>query len=227
MGKSNSGREFNTAGVSGASSAAPDDEKLNPNSVYGKPLSGTGIPAPVRKCVEYFRRADHIQTEGIFRVPGSSNAVMRIRNKYLVDSVTEYEIPDDENPTVVASALKAFLFELPEPLISREQWYPLMEITDSRDFALEDAVNLFLSLPPQSVAILRYVFDFLADVAQYSLENKMSPANLGMVFGIVLLQPPDNNIANVGSSMPKEVCTFIVDNFDDIVEAIEQEVSNE
>ncbi len=56
------------------------DEKINPLSLYGKPLDRclavdkNPIPAPIRKCIEYFRRDDNIKSEGIFRVPGSSNA---------------------------------------------------------------------------------------------------------------------------------------------------------
>lgn len=56
------------------------DEKLDPLSLYGKPIEecfivdDNPIPGPIRKCIEFFRRADHIKFEGIFRVPGSSNA---------------------------------------------------------------------------------------------------------------------------------------------------------
>ena len=198
----------------------PADEKLNPSSVYGKPLAMNEmpIPGPVRKCVEYFRRADHIKYEGIFRVPGSSNAVMRIRNKFLVADSADYNIPDDENPTVVASALKTFLFELPEPLIPVSLWYKLLEITDNRDFELADAHDLLDEIPDEHYELLRYIFEFLADVAEYAQDNKMTPPNLGMVFGIVLLQPPDQNVSNVGSSMPKEVCTFFVEHVDEIFE---------
>lgn len=40
-----------------------------------------------------------------------------------------------------------------------------------------------------------------------------------MVFGIVLFRPPeDDNMSNVGSSMPKEVCTFFVERVVDIFE---------
>lgn len=200
------------------SSDEPVDEKLDPSSVYGKPLAlnELPIPGPVRKCVEFFRRENHIKYEGIFRVPGSSNAVMRIRNKFLVAGRTDYVIPDDENPTVVASALKTFLFELPEPLIPRDHWYSLLEITDDRDFELGDAHALLDKLPEENVEVLRYLFDFLAEVAEHHDDNKMSPANLGMVFGIVLIQPPDQNVSNVGSSMPKEICTFFVEHVDEI-----------
>jgi hypothetical protein len=194
------------------------DEKLNPSSVFGKPLSAnsTPIPGPVRKCVEFFRRNGNIKCEGIFRVPGSSNAVMRIRNRFLASQPAGTDIPDDTNPTVVASALKAFLFELPEPLIPAEHWYALMEVTDDRNFSLADAENLIDAVPSENAAVLHFLFDFLAEVSEYASENKMNPANLGMVFGIVLIRPPDNNVSNVGSSMPKEVCTFFVEHVDEI-----------
>ena len=196
------------------------DEKLHPSSVFGKPLemNSLPIPEPVTKCIEFFRRDDNIKYEGIFRVPGSSNAVMRIKNKFLVGSRSDFDIPDSENPTVVASALKTFLFELPDPLIPSDNWYELMEITDNRDFHLEDAKELVASLPPDNAEILKYLFGFLAEVAEYSALNKMSPPNLGMVFGIILIRPPDDddNMSNVGSSMPKEICTFFIENVDEI-----------
>ncbi len=81
------------------------------------------------------------------------------------------------------------------------------------------------------------VFSFLTFFIEFASDNKMTPANLGMVFGIVLIKPPgiffffffslfwrfvlfilcpDSNVSNVGSSMPKEICTFFVENVDDI-----------
>lgn len=216
---SSSGPSSNMSSPKDTSPISDDmqDEKLNAHSVFGKPLSAneTPIPGPVRKCVEFFRRNGNIKYEGIFRVPGSSNAVMRIRNRFLVGGNGQ-NIPDDTNPTVVASALKTFLFELPEPLFPDEHWYALMEITDSRDFGLTDAHNLIDALPSENGAVLHYLFDFLAEVSEYASDNKMTPANLGMVFGIVLIRPPDNNVSNVGSSMPKEVCTFFVEHVDEI-----------
>ncbi len=83
-------------------------------------------------------------------------------------------------------------------------------------FSIDDAVELAESLPEEHAPILYYLLDFLAEVAQHSSSNKMSPANLGMVFGIVLIQPPDNSVTNVGSSMPKEVLTFLIEHVDEV-----------
>jgi hypothetical protein len=52
--------------------------------------------------------------------------------------------------------------------------------------------------------------------AQHSAKNKMSAQNLGMVFGIVLIKPPADDQSAVGSSMPKEVCTYLIEHVDDI-----------
>lgn len=149
--------------------------------------------------------------------------MVRIKNRFLVGKECTYDIPDDENPTVVASALKTYLFELPVPLIPSTLWYSLVTITDDRNFSLDDALDLVAKLPSDHVPILYYVLDFLAEVAEHQKLNKMSPANLGMVFGVVLLQPPDNNLTNIGSSMPKEVCTFLVENVNDIFEDASEE----
>jgi hypothetical protein len=112
---------------------------------------------------------------------------MRIKNKYLVGHECTYDIPDDENPTVVASALKTYLFEMPVPLIPSTMWYKLIAITDDRNFwlgasysnsplrlfvtiffffSLADALELVSSLPSDHTPILFYVLDFLAEVAQ-------------------------------------------------------------
>lgn len=54
-----------------------------------------------------------------------------------------------------------------------------MEITDRRDFDIADAKELIIGLPPANAEIIRYLFEFLAEVAVYSPQNKMSPPNLG------------------------------------------------
>lgn len=211
----------------------PPDETVHPMSQFGKSLADCAlsdpsetVPGPIRKCVEFFRRGDHICFEGIFRVPGSSSAVVRLKNKYQLGKPCTYNIPDDENPTVVASALKTFLFELPEPLIPTSMWYDLIAITDEREFGIEDALMLVDKLPSENAEILFYLLDFLSNVAAHAQQNKMFASNLGMVFGIVLIKPPDNNLSNVGSSMPKEVVSFLVEHYSELFEEEDEIAKN-
>lgn len=49
------------------------------------------------------------------------------------------------------------------------------------------------ALPEQNRHNLRYLIKFLAKVSTFSDHNRMTPANLGIVFGPNLLKPDSNS----------------------------------
>lgn len=61
---------------------------------------------------------DHVEEEGLFRIPGSTSKVKKL--KYIFDAGI---VPDDideftSDPHAVAGTLKCYLRELPEPLLT-------------------------------------------------------------------------------------------------------------
>lgn len=98
----------------------------------------------------------------------------------------------------VASLLKSYLRELPEPLIPYSVYEDVMRVvTREREEEGEevavghlcDIMTQTQSVPIHSYNTMQYVSRFLAVVAQHSDINKMTSANLATVFVQGFLQP--------------------------------------
>lgn len=93
----------------------------------------------------------------------------------------------DAQPLDVASLLKQFLRELPEPLLTLSLHDVFISCVQNGK-AVDEAVLLScLLLPPYNLATLRYVALFLARVAAASDANRMNAANLAVCLAPNLL----------------------------------------
>ncbi|KAH0631535.1 hypothetical protein JD844_005902 [Phrynosoma platyrhinos] len=88
-------------------------------------------------------------------------------------------------PCDIATLVKQFLRALPEPLIPARLQGPLCQIQRQED-SEENRSSLMLLvtslLPQRSVDLLRYLFNFLQDVAARCAQNKMDLSNLAVIF---------------------------------------------
>ncbi|KAH7913444.1 hypothetical protein BJ138DRAFT_1002253 [Hygrophoropsis aurantiaca] len=97
--------------------SAVQDESMSsePSAV----LEARLLPALVVRCAQHIRTWG-IQELGLFRVSGRSSHVARLRAEF--DTGADYDIaqcnPGDLDPHAVASIFKAYLRELPEPILT-------------------------------------------------------------------------------------------------------------
>uniref|UniRef100_A0ACB8FS88 Uncharacterized protein n=1 Tax=Sphaerodactylus townsendi TaxID=933632 RepID=A0ACB8FS88_9SAUR len=86
-------------------------------------------------------------------------------------------------PCDVATLVKQFLRDLPEPLVPAELQGPLCKV-QQRPEEDRGALSILLTclLPGTSAGTLRYFFSFLQDVAARCAQNKMDLSNLAVVF---------------------------------------------
>jgi hypothetical protein len=168
-----------------------DDEKLLAYS----PLP-TQVPLILSRSIKFLEEHG-LHTVGLFRVPGSQKRIRQLR--YEFDSGRDVCFSDDLNPTDVAGLLKAFLRDLPEPLLTKELYSPFIatrriEDTKMRLFAL----NLLCALlPPANRDTLAELLQFLQMVSAHAncmcasddvtseegCGNKMDDRNLATVIG--------------------------------------------
>ncbi|KAF8513121.1 hypothetical protein BU17DRAFT_95615 [Hysterangium stoloniferum] len=84
------------------------------------PLSGRMIPALVYRCVQHLHRWG-LEEEGLFRISGRSSHITRLKTQF--DAGADYNIidcsPSELDPHAVASVFKAYLRELPEPILTK------------------------------------------------------------------------------------------------------------
>ncbi|XP_026177636.1 rho GTPase-activating protein 25 [Mastacembelus armatus] len=162
------------------------------------------VPILVQKCVEFIKEHG-LNEEGIFRLPGQDNAVKQFRDAF--DAGERPSFPSDTDVHTVASLLKLYLRELPEPVVPWTQYQDFLECTNLLDSSssegwgkLEKQIAL---LPTVNYNLLSYVCRFLFEVQQHSQVNKMNVENLATVMGINLLKPQIEDPITVMKATPQ------------------------
>ncbi|RVE68634.1 hypothetical protein OJAV_G00093760 [Oryzias javanicus] len=157
---------------------------------YEKRFGPNTVPILVQKCVEFIKQHG-LDEEGIFRLPGQDNAVKQFRDAF--DAGERPSFPSDTDVHTVASLLKLYLRELPEPVVPWTQYQDFLDCTNMLDSnskegweRLEKQIAL---LPRLNYNLLGYVCQFLFEVQLHSSVNKMNVENLATVMGINLLKP--------------------------------------
>jgi len=120
----------------------------------------------------------------------------------------------------VASLLKSYLCDLPQPIIPVEHYDRVMHIvTRERPVdsaaaisALSDAIQ---QLPRTNYNLLQYLCGFLHDVAQCSEVNQMTASNLAMVFSPCIIKPEvDDPALLAGTAMNRTTAVQdMIENF--------------
>ncbi|TKS77974.1 Rho GTPase-activating protein 25 [Collichthys lucidus] len=162
------------------------------------------VPILVQKCVEFIKEHG-LDEEGIFRLPGQDNAVKQFRDAF--DAGERPSFPSDTDVHTVASLLKLYLRELPEPVVPWTQYQDFLDCTNLLDNGttegwekLEKQVAL---LPKTNYNLLSYVCRFLFEVQLHSKVNKMNVENLATVMGINLLKPQIEDPITVMKATPQ------------------------
>uniref|UniRef100_A0A8D2ZGY9 Rho GTPase-activating protein 44 n=1 Tax=Scophthalmus maximus TaxID=52904 RepID=A0A8D2ZGY9_SCOMX len=149
-------------------------------------ISGREIAFPIEACVTMLLECG-MQEEGLFRVAPSASKLKKLKASLDcgVMDVQEYSC----DPHAIAGALKSYLRELPEPLMTTElydEWIQASNIQDM-DKRLQALMAACEKLPTDNLNNFRYLIKFLAKLSEYQDANKMSPGNMAIVLGPNLL----------------------------------------
>eukprot|EP00066_Takifugu_rubripes_P021157 XP_011610423.1 PREDICTED: rho GTPase-activating protein 11B [Takifugu rubripes] len=127
-------------------------------------------------------------TVGLFRKPGSLPRIKTVRTKLNNgETCLSTALPYD-----VATLIKQFCRELPEPLFPTELHTALLKAQALPNAKDKTSALQLLSclLPARNSSCLHYLFNFLSRVSQRCAENLMTSSNLATVFAPCLLPPP-------------------------------------
>uniref|UniRef100_A0A7N6BCV4 Rho GTPase activating protein 45b n=1 Tax=Anabas testudineus TaxID=64144 RepID=A0A7N6BCV4_ANATE len=162
-----------------------------------------GIPFIITKCIsEIERRA--LKMKGIYRVNGVKTRVEKLCQAF--ENGKELVELSQCSPHDISNVLKLYLRQLPEPIMPFHLYNSLMGLAkeslqgDGDALAGEAESNKILvlvdklkerlkELPKANLATLRYIVRHLRKIAELEEDNKMSPSNLGIVFGPSLMRP--------------------------------------
>uniref|UniRef100_A0A8B9MYF7 Rho GTPase-activating protein 44 n=1 Tax=Accipiter nisus TaxID=211598 RepID=A0A8B9MYF7_9AVES len=182
---------------------------------FGKPLeehlavSGREIAFPVEACVTMLLECG-MQEEGLFRVAPSASKLKKLKAALdcCVVDVQEYSA----DPHAIAGALKSYLRELPEPLMTfelYEEWIQASNIPE-QEKRLQALWNACEKLPKANYNNIRYLIKFLAKLTEYQDTNKMTPSNVAIVLGPNLLWPQaDGNMTEMMTTVSLQIVGII------------------
>uniref|UniRef100_A0A7N6F7I3 Rho GTPase-activating protein 17 n=1 Tax=Anabas testudineus TaxID=64144 RepID=A0A7N6F7I3_ANATE len=171
--------------------------KRQQDSCTEKPAFGTAleehlkrsnreIALPMEACVMMLLETG-MKEEGLFRIAAGASKLKKL--KAALDCSTSQLEEFYSDPHAVAGALKSYLRELPEPLMTfslYDEWIQASNVSDP-DKRLQALWVTCDHLPKAHKANLRYLVKFLAKLAQDSDVNKMTPSNIAIVLGPNLL----------------------------------------
>ncbi|XP_030645589.1 GEM-interacting protein [Chanos chanos] len=160
------------------------------------------VPFIVQLCTaEIENRA--LTVQGVYRVSGSKPRILRLCQAFEIQK-DQVEL-SDLSPHDITSVLKHFFKELPEPLFTFDLYTDfigvgkdIQRLSEKEHAAdtpgiVENIVvklrELMERLPRCNYVALRHMISHLHRVAEHYEENKMSPGNLGIVFGPTFLRP--------------------------------------
>ncbi|XP_017349132.1 rho GTPase-activating protein 17b isoform X5 [Ictalurus punctatus] len=148
--------------------------------------SNREIALPIEACVMMLLETG-MKEEGLFRIAAGASKLKKL--KAALDCSTSQLEEFYSDPHAVAGALKSYLRELPEPLMTfqhYDDWIQASNVSDP-DKRLQALWVTCDNLPKANKANLKYLVKFLAKLAQESEVNKMTPSNIAIVLGPNLL----------------------------------------
>ncbi|XP_077355765.1 rho GTPase-activating protein 36 isoform X2 [Festucalex cinctus] len=175
----------------GGSSEGRSQSRLSLNPVYPQ------VPRVLERCCGHIE-AHGLQTVGIFRVGSSKKRVRQLREDF--DAGVDVQLDEEHSVHDVAALLKEFLRDMPDPLLTRELYPAFLHANFLRGAEqLQYLQHLLYLLPPCNCDTLLRLLTCLHTVHSFAQDsvgtddeeipgNKMTAANLAVIFGPNLLQ---------------------------------------
>ncbi|MDP2435084.1 MAG: SH3 domain-containing protein [archaeon] len=177
------------------------------------------IPIVLDQCITYLRRCG-MKTAGIFRVSPNNAELQKLKKQYkspvsLVDFAQHVS-----SPHTVAGLLKLWFYSLPEPLIPFnlfDAFIQLFRNPPEKKHLLQHSKVMIQTLSTTRLDIFRFLFEFLFELQKSSDVNKMTPNNLGIVFGPNLIRPKEQSQTAMLDRTNVEIVEFLVEEFPSII----------
>ncbi|XP_076990555.1 rho GTPase-activating protein 25 isoform X2 [Tamandua tetradactyla] len=199
--------------VAGTPSGAVFGQRLDETVAYEQKFGSHLVPILVEKCAEFIREHG-LHEEGIFRLPGQDNLVKQLRDAF--DAGERPSFDRDTDVHTVASLLKLYLRDLPEPVVPWSQYEgfllcgQLMSADETK--AQQELMKQLSTLPRDNYSLLSYICRFLHEIQLNCAVNKMSVDNLATVIGVNLIRSKVEDPAVImrGTPQIQRVMTMMI-----------------
>uniref|UniRef100_A0A3B3T812 Rho GTPase activating protein 22 n=1 Tax=Paramormyrops kingsleyae TaxID=1676925 RepID=A0A3B3T812_9TELE len=188
-------------------------QRLEDTVQYERKFGQRPAPLLVEQCVDFIRDRG-LDEEGLFRMPGQANLVKELQDAFDCGDKPLFDSNTDVH--TVASLLKLYLRELPEPVIPYSKYEDFLTcaqlLAKEREEGIQELGKQVKTLPVANYNLLKYICRFLHEVQSHSNENKMSVQNLATVFGPNILRPKVEDPVTImeGTSLVQQLMTVLI-----------------
>eukprot|EP01118_Nematostelium_gracile_P016840 TRINITY_DN7062_c0_g1_i2.p1 TRINITY_DN7062_c0_g1~~TRINITY_DN7062_c0_g1_i2.p1 ORF type:complete len:469 (+),score=105.61 TRINITY_DN7062_c0_g1_i2:52-1458(+) len=206
------------------------------SQVFGRSLSevlagGGTVPNIIVRCVSWVR-ANALDDKGILRLSPDQETVNNFAREFNSGIKFDFDQMKDIDSQTVCGILKKYLRDLP-PLLTEQAYTCFLAVHGmvetvgrvksayfSEEMYLKKISDIFTMIPESNIHMLKYLLDFLADVAEHSDKNGMTIKNIGIVMGPILLRTdekftdPQTMIADL--NVINSICEYLILNKDDL-----------
>ncbi|XP_038599886.1 rho GTPase-activating protein 22 [Tachyglossus aculeatus] len=207
--------------------------KLVPQGIFGQRLEDTVqyeskyghrlAPLLVEQCVDFIRERG-LAEEGLFRMPGQANLVKDLQDSFDCGEKPLFDSSTDVH--TVASLLKLYLRELPEPVVPFARYEDFLScaqlLSKDEGEGMQELTKQVKNLPQANYNLLKYICKFLDEVQSHSSVNKMSVQNLATVFGPNILRPKMEDPVTImeGTSLVQQLMTVLISQHSQLFTAV-------
>ncbi|XP_016150391.1 rho GTPase-activating protein 22-like [Sinocyclocheilus grahami] len=203
-------------------------QRLEDTVQYERKFGPRLAPLLVEQCVDFIREQG-LDEEGLFRMPGQANLVKELQEAFDCGDKPQFDSNTDVH--TVASLLKLYLRELPEPVVPFCKYEDFLAcaqlLAKDEEEGIQELGKLVTTLPAANYNLLKYICKFLDEVQSHSNENKMGVLNLATVFGPNILRPKMEDPVAImeGTSLVQHLMTLLISKHDRLYTEKDSETS--
>ena len=191
---------------------------------FGTPLeehlrvTNRKISVVLDECVTYLRTYNFLDTEGLLRKTGGTAKTKHLKSSLDAGVGTcAYFSTHQADPHTIASLLKMYLRELPEPLLTYDffdEWMDAAQV-DKPAERQQALFNVLDQLPPANFSNFRFLVEFLSELKTFSEQNKMSASNIAIVVAPNILWPAggESGANATHTSLASRIVESFIENF--------------
>lgn len=182
-----------------------DPERNNTSTLIDQPTFGVSIedviqfagidnvPLVVKRCIEIIETFG-LDIEGIYRTSPNLATVQTLKKK-IDEKFTNYLLVGnnidpsnilDADINCIASLLKLYFAELPEPLLTQQYYQAFIDVIKEDVSVAKKLHHLVYNLPDGAYFTLRALIFHLNNVASNQDKNRMTPKSLSIIWGPAL-----------------------------------------
>ncbi|XP_032525830.2 GTPase-activating protein CdGAPr isoform X2 [Danaus plexippus] len=170
---------------------------------------GHDVPQVLVECSRAIEQRGAV--DGIYRLSGGAALTQRLRAAFDAGLAADLRAPLQRDPHALASLLKMYFRELPNPLCTYQLYDSFVSaVTAPEQLRLKAVRDTVVKLPPPHYRTLSYLMRHLRRVSLLSESTGMTARNMAIVWAPNLLRSPAPQHALQGVAVQAVVTEFLI-----------------